>query len=72
MKQMKTKKINLSNVMGKLSRMEMRKIMGGDIGSCGSTGCTPGPYQNCPLTCPCTNTNLNWKCVIPPPPPYEP
>ena len=48
---MKTKKMSLANIQGKLSRAEMKKIMAGSGGAC--------PYTACDLNC---NSQNNCKC----------
>ena len=54
---MKTTKISLANIQGKLSRIEMKNIMAGlgDVGSCGS---------NCNLSCTvtCNGNNISGTC----------
>ena len=62
---MKTQKMNLANMQGKLSRAEMKKIMAGSGGDqkCGSN-CTPGS-NTCPTSCACSlkdGSNNTYVC----------
>ncbi len=60
---MKTKKLSLANIEGKLSRAEMKNIMAGSGGDCQGFDqqCSTINHLNC-----CTGyTCANFKCAVP-------
>lgn len=50
---MKTFKMSLENIQGKLSRAEMKKVMAGS-----------GTQGNCTISCSCNGVNYGYVCSV--------
>jgi hypothetical protein len=62
---MKTLKMSLENIQGKLSRIEMKNIMAGSTGSGDHCGDICGPaYPPCDGSCQYCTTVPNWNEFI--------
>jgi hypothetical protein len=63
---MKTTKMSLATIQGKLSRAEMKKIMAGSGSYGDKCGASCKPLSNnCPSTCTCENKTSSgnlWTC----------
>lgn len=57
---MKTKKMSLANIQGKLSRNEMKQIMAGS--GCGTITCSSTCVLNTNCASACTNTGYAITC----------
>ena len=60
---MKTQKMSLINIIGKLSRSEMKKIMAGSGVSCSTTDCFG--FVNGTITSAICTTDTNGACKCP-------